>query len=280
MSLYIKKAFATTKENLIIAKPLILFLIILTFSTSALSQQADRIAYVIFLTANLLLCTAFLAGWFYMIIKAIKHQKIADFGGYANDKEKMKASSALGKEFFPGVGDYFLPITFTMLFYAAVYILLMFVSFKAGLRFLPHPQINWAEFMTAANSTPVEMHKYVLSLSFAQIKAINLWMFYLGGIAAVFTFFTMFLFPAVYDKKEYFLLAPFSSFNRNLIFIFKNFFGAVGIILFLFFLNILVSIVSIFFSINIVFSIAGLLLTLYFMIYAIVLIFLYYGEKK
>lgn len=280
MSLYIKKAFDTTKDNLIIAQPLILFLIILMFTTSALAQQTNKIAYVIFLTANLLLCTAFFAGWFYMIIKAIHHQKKADLGVYNNYKEKTEASMALGKEFFPGVGEYFLPVTFTLILYVTVYILLMFVSFETGLKLLPQPQINWTEFFMAANATPAEMHKYVSSLSFTQIKSLNLWMFYMGGIASLFTFFTMFLFPAVYDKKEHFLLAPFSSFNRNIIFIFKNFFGAVGLIIFLFFLNILISIFSIFFSINIILSVAGLLLTFYFMTYAIVLIFLYYEEKK
>lgn len=280
MSSLIKKAFDITKENLIIAQPLILFLIILMFTTSTLMQQTNKYAYVIFLIANLLLCTAFLAGWFYMIIKAIAHNKKAENGEYKNNQEKTEASMALGKEFFPGVGDYFLPMTFTMLFYIAVYLLILFVSFKAGLKFIPHPQLNWVEFMTAANSTPVEMQKYVSTLSFTQLKSLNLWMFYMGGIASIFSFLTMFLFPAVYDKKEFFFLAPFSSFNRNLIFIFKNLFGAIGIIIFLFFLNLVISLLSLFFSVNIVLSVVGLLLTFYFMTYAIVLIFLYYEDKK
>lgn len=280
MSLYIKKAFDITRDNLIIAQPLILFLIVMMFTTATLTQQPNKYAYIVFLTANLLLSTAFLAGWFYMVIKAIEHQKKADLGVYNNYKEKLQASAAIGKEFFLGVGEYFLPMTITVIFYVIVNVLILFLGFKAGLKFLPYPNINWADFMTAANSTPVEMQHYVMSLSFAQIKAINLWIFYLGGIASLFAFLTMFVFPAAYDKKDFFLFVPFSAFNRNIVFIFKNFFGSVGIIVFLFLLNLVFSALSVIFSLNIILSVVGLLLSLYFTTYVIVLIFLYYEEKK
>lgn len=280
MSLYIQKAFNITKNNIIIAQPLVIFMLIITLTTAALTQQTNKIAYIIFAAANVLLCTAFFAGWFYMIKKAVEHNKKVENNEYKDDKEAADASFALGKEFFPGVGEYFLPMTFTIIAYVVVYALILFFSYKSGLRFLPHPHINWSEFMTAANSTPMEMQKYVMTLSFDQLKAINLWMLFLGGAASVFAFLTMYLFPAVYDKKEFFVLTPFSAFNRNLIFVFKNFLGSFAIIVFLFFLNMFLSILSIFFSINIILSIAGLIISFYFMTYAVVLIFLYYEEKK
>lgn len=280
MSLYIQKAFNITKNNIIIAQPLVIFMLIITLTTAALTQQTNKIAYIIFAAANVLLCTAFFAGWFYMIKKAVEHNKKVENNEYKDDKEAAEASFALGKEFFPGVGEYFLPMTFTIIAYVVVYALLLFFSYKSGLRFLPHPHINWTEFMTAANSTPMEMQKYVMTLSFDQLKAINLWMLFLGGAASVFAFLTMYLFPAVYDKKEFFILTPFSAFNRNLIFVFKNFFGSFAIIVFLFFLNMFLSVLSIFFSINIILAIAGLIISFYFMTYAVVLIFLYYEEKK
>lgn len=280
MSLYIQKAFNITKNNIIIAQPLVIFMLIITLTTAALTQQTNKIAYIIFAAANVLLCTAFFAGWFYMIKKAVEHNKKVENNEYKDDKEAAEASFALGKEFFPGVGEYFLPMTFTIIAYVVVYALLLFFSYKSGLRFLPHPHINWTDFMTAANSTPMEMQKYVMTLSFDQLKAINLWMLFLGGAASVFAFLTMYLFPAVYDKKEFFILTPFSAFNRNLIFVFKNFFGSFAIIVFLFFLNMFLSVLSIFFSINIILAIAGLIISFYFMTYAVVLIFLYYEEKK
>lgn len=283
MSSYIQKAFNITKENIIIAQPLIIFLLIISFTLGALTQQTNKIYYLVFSTANLLLCTAFFAGWFYMIKKAIFHNKRAENNEYRNNEDKIAASNALGKEFFPGVGEHFLSITYTTIVYIIVYGLLMFVSYKAGLELLPNPHVNMQDFMAAANSTPAEMHKYVYSLSFEQLKAMNMWMLFIGGILSAFTFLTMFLFPAVYDKKETgfkMLLTPFIAFNRNLVFIFKHFIGSLGILIFLFFLNIVFSVLSLLFSINIILSIIGLIISFYFMTYAVVLIFLYYEENK
>ena len=280
MSSYIKKAFDITRKNLIIIQPLILFLIVLTFTTSALFQLVHKITYIVFLTTNILLCTAFLSGWLYMIKKTIEHSQKAENGEYKNDKEEAEASIALGKEFFPGVGDYFPAVTFTVLCYVAVYILIMFVCFKSGTYFLPRTNINWVDFMTAANSTPVEMQKYVAALSYEQIKAINIWTFYMGGIGSILMFLTMYLFPAVFDKKEQYFFVPFSAFNRNLVFICKHFFSSLGLIVFLFFLQLIFSILSVFFGMNIILSIIGLIIAFYFWTYAVVLIFLYYETKK
>lgn len=276
MNLYIKKAFDITKNNLIITQPLVLFLIIASFASAALFQQANKIAYIVFFITNFLLTTAFLAGWFYMIKKAIEHSK----KNYPSIKEKNEASIALGKEFFPGVGDYFLPITTTTLFYVLTCFLITFISIKLGTKILPNPNINWTDFFAVANSTPVEMQKYVYSLSINQIKALNLWVFFVGGITCAYTFLTMFLFPAVFTKKENIFLAPFNAFNRDVVFVFKNFIGSLGLAFFLFFAHILLSILSLLLSINIIFSILSLIISFYFMTYAIVLIFLYYEEKK
>ena len=280
MSSYIKKALDITRKNVIIIQPLVLFLIVLTFTTSALFQLVHKITYIVFLTTNILLCTAFLAGWLYMIKKAIEHYQKSENGEYKNDKEEAEASLALGKEFFPGVGDFFPAVTFTVVCYVAVYMLIMFVCFRSGTYFLPFTDVNWADFVTAANSTPAEMQKYVASLSYEQLKAINLWMFYMGGVATIFTFLTMYLFPAVFDKKEQYFYVPFSAFNRNLVFLCKNFLGSLGLLIFLFFLQIIFSILCVFFSMNIIMSIIGLIITFYFATYMVVLIFLYYETRK
>ena len=283
MSLYIKKAFDITKDNIILAQPLIIFLIVISFSFAGLAQQTNKILHLIFLTCNVFLCTAFLAGWYYMIKKGIEHNKKVQMDVFKNEQEKASASLALGKEFFPGVGEYFLSITYTTIVYLIVYALLLFACYKIGMYYLPKPNIDMQQFMAAANSTPAEMQKYVYSLNFEQLKAINIWMMFIGGAAFIFTFLTMFLYPAVLDKKEkgfHVFLIPFIAFNRNLVFIFKHFFGSLGIIIYLFFLNMFLSILSLVFNINIILAVVGLIISFYFMTYALVLIFLYYEENK
>ena len=280
---YIKKAFDITKDNIILAQPLIIFLIVISFSFAGLAQQTNKILHLIFLTGNVLLCTAFFAGWFYMIKKGIEHNKKVQLDVFKNEQEKNSASLALGKEFFPGVGEYFLSITYTTIVYLIVYALLIFACYKIGMYYLPKPNIDMQQFMAAANSTPAEMQKYVYSLNFEQLKAINIWMMFVGGSAFIFTFLTMFLYPAVFDKKENgfnLFLTPFSAFNRNIVFVFKHFFGSLGIMVYLFFLNMVISVLSLVFNINIILAVVGLIISFYFMTYAIVLIFLYYEERK
>jgi hypothetical protein len=160
----------------------------------------------------------------------------------------------------------------------------MFLFFKLGIKILPHIDLDWVKFYQATNSSPMEMQKFVYSLSFEQLKAINIWMFYLGSVVSALTFATMYLYPAIFDtktnKKEFFLVTPFLAFGRNIMFLFKNFWGSLGIIVFLFVLNTLFSILSIIFNMNIILSIIGLILSFYFMTYAVVLVFLYYEDKK
>ena len=128
------------------------------------------------------------------------------------------------------------------------------------------------------------MKNFVLSLSFEQIKALNLWIYYIGLSFFIFSFLTLFWFPAVFDinseKKEFFLFTPFLAFKRNIVFIFKNFLGSFGIMLFLLFLNTILSLFSVIFNLNIILAIIGLLVSFYFMTYVVVLIFLYYETRK
>jgi len=283
MSLYIKKSFEIIKENIILAQPPIFFLIIFSITFAALAQQTIKIFYIIFSATNIMLCTAFFAGWFYMKKKGIAHYKKSTQGDFKDDKEKANASLGLGKEFFPGVGIYFPQVTYTAVIYTIVSALLAYLSIKLGMQYLPKPDVNWTEFMAVANSTPAEMQKYVYGLSFEQLKALNIWMLYLGGIFSIFSFLTMFLFPAVMDFTEKGfkgLLIPFKAFNQNVLFVFKNFFGVLGIIVFLFFLNIIMSILSAIFNLNFVLAIIGLILSFYVMTYAVILIFLFYEERK
>ena len=280
MSSYIKKAFDIIRKNVIIIQPLILFFIVFIFTTAALFQLIHKITYIVFLITNILLCTAFISGWFYMIKKTIEHNSKVENKEYKSDKEEIEASLALGREFFTGVGDFFTPVTFTVVCYVAVYILIIFLSYKSGTYFLPYADVNWVEFMAKANSTPAEMHNYVASLSYNQLLSMNLWILYMSAIVTVFTFLTMFLFPAVFDKKEEYFYVPFSAFNRNLVFLCRNFWGSLGIIMYLFFLQIVFSMLSLLFSVNIIMFIIGVILFSYFVTYTIVLIFLYYETRK
>lgn len=280
---FIEKAFDITKENMILAQPLVIYMIVLSFTLAGLASQTDKILKFVFLGANILLATAFLAGWFFMVKQGILLNKRIENGEYENPEERLKASWDLGKTFFPGVGDYFLSVTTTTVLYFVVFIATMFLFYKVGMHVLPNPNIDLNKLYTLANSTPAELQKYIFSLNMEQIKAINLWGLYISSVSSAFTFITMFLYPALFkakDKKEFFLFSPFVAFWKNIVFILKNFIGCLGIFIFIMFLNTVFSILSIIFNLNIILSIIGLILSFYVATYVIILIFLYYEERN
>ncbi len=266
----IKQAFKVTKDNIILAQPLVLYLVVVSLTSAGLSRVPASPVFWVFFGANILLSTAFFAGWFYMCAKTVEHEKTE----YKSPEEKSIASVKLIKNFFPGVGEYFLSVTSAILLYTGIFAIILFLAFKAGTHFIPNPYINFAKIMAA--QTPAQMQDYIMTLTPVQIKLLNLWFMYMGGVSFVYTFLTMFWFPAlIFDTKN-----PFSAFWKNLKFIFKNFFGALGIVAYLYFMNFIVSAINAVSGVNIVLSIISLVVTFYFMTYCIVLIFLYYGEKR
>ena len=270
MSNYIKQAFNITKENIILAQPLVIYLVIISITMASAATQSNQTAFYIFFGANILLSTAFFAGWMFMTRKTVEHSKKE----FKNQEEKNLASIKLINEFFPGVGEYFLSITASILLYVGAYMIILYLGYKLGLHFFDKPTIDWAKMLAA--QTPEQMQKFVNTLTLSQIKLLNIWFLYIGGISILYTYLTMFLFPAViYDSKN-----PFVAFWINLKFLFKNFTGTLGILIFLAALNMFISILSAILSINVILSIIGLVITFYFMTYCLVLIFLYYDEKR
>ena len=268
--MYIKRAFGITKDNIILAQPLVLYLVVISLTMAGLAQQGNKTAFMVFALANILLTTAFCAGWFYMVKKTIEHSKKE----FEKSEEQSMASFALVKDFFPGVGEFFLPVTFLIIIYTTLFFAVMYLGYKFGLHALPHPHINWPEMMAA--QTPEQMQKFVHSLSFTQIKILNLWMFYMGAVFFLFSFLTLFLYPAmIYDSKN-----PFIAFWINIKFVFKNFFGSLGLLIFLLALHMFLSALSLLFSLNVFLSIIFLVISFYFATYCLVLIFLYYDEKR
>lgn len=280
----IQKAFDITKENIILAQPLVLYLLAASFTLAGLAMQSNKLAYIVFFTTNLLLFTAFLAGWFSMIKQGILLNRRIENGEFQKAEDRAAASWDLGKAFFPGVGDNFLKVTLTTLAYTLIFALLAYAFYKLGQNYLPNQVLNLQKINTLANSSPAEIQKFVYGLSYEQLKAINIWMLYLGSVSFGYTFITLFWFPAIFDaqdnQKESFWLTPIKSFYRNIVFLFKNFLGSLGIILFLLILNTFISVLSVIFNLNIILSIVGLIISFYFATYAVVLIFLYYDERK
>lgn len=92
----IKQAFKVTKDNIILAQPLVLYLVVVSLTSAGLSRVPASPVFWVFFGANILLSTAFFAGWFYMCAKTVEHEKTE----YKSPEEKSIASVKLIKNFF------------------------------------------------------------------------------------------------------------------------------------------------------------------------------------
>lgn len=277
MASVIKKAFDITRDNIVTAQPLIVFLLIISLTTVGLAQQSNKIAFIIFFISNFLLTTAFLAGWFYMVKKTVLLSKVE----YEKPEERTAASFDLLKDFFPGVSAYFVPVTVVFLIYVLLSAgIIYLVGVEWGFRYLTSHNVHLTKIYQAALQSQQALEKYLYSMTFGQIQAINIWMMAVTFAAAVYSFLTLFWFPALFYMEKINFLSPFTSFWKNIKFLFKNFLGALGIMCFLSILNFAVFMVNAVFSINIILSVIAFFIMFYFATYYIILIFLYYDTKQ
>ena len=277
MASVIKKAFDITRDNIVTAQPLIVFLLIISLTTVGLAQQSNKIAFIIFFISNFLLTTAFLAGWFYMAKKTVLLSKVE----YEKQEERTAASFDLLKDFFPGVSAYFVPVTVVFLIYVLLSAgIIYLVGVEWGFGYLTSHNVHLTKIYQAALQSQQALEKYLYSMTFGQIQAINIWMMAVTFAAAVYSFLTLFWFPALFYMEKINFLSPFTSFWKNIKFLFKNFLGALGIMCFLSILNFAVFMVNAVFSINIILSVIAFFIMFYFATYYIILIFLYYDTKQ
>ena len=275
ISIY-KKAFTLTKENIMIAQPLIIYLLVISITSGALYLQTNKTAFVIFLISNFFLSTAFFAGWFKVVKKTVEVSRV----NYEKEEDKNAASMDTIKEFFPGVSEYFISVSAAFIIYFAIGVFIVFLGYKLGTAYLPSPDLNFNKLMAVSAQSPAEMQKFVMSLSMTQLKAINIWVMYIAGLSLLFNFITLFIFPALYNIEKKTFFTPFIALWKNITFIFRNFFGAAAVLICLACLNILVSMVNAVFSINIILTIIAYIIAFYYLTYCVVLVFLYYEEKK
>ena len=267
----IKKSFVITYKNLILAQPFVLFLLVFSILSGGLySVQKNAIAFLVFGLSLIFLFVAFLAGWFYMAKKTIAFELYENL----DDEEKSLKSFGLIKQFFPGVGEYFLPMVGIFILFMLLSAITAFLVYKTGLKFIGAPNFD-AEAFKAASVSAVKMQEYLASVPIEKVKNFIYWICLVSFSGMIFQFLTMWFVPAMfYNAKN-----PFKALFLGLKFLFKNFFASIGIALFLLIFNIFVSMVNSLLAFNVILSLIGFLLFFYYGTYFIVLIFLYYGQN-
>ena len=191
----IKDAFYITKGRIILLQPLIIFLLVTTFATLPLKSLSNSpIAFYAVLLNLLLLSVAFCCGWFGMVKKAI----------LTFDKNELNNRSSaddikLFKEFFPSVGEYFLPACGAFLILGIISTLFSILIFKVGTHFFANTDLLAQMF----NQTMMPIDKqreFLTSLSDTELLTLNKYIFYFAFFYFLFNIMFLF-FPAILFLK-------------------------------------------------------------------------------
>lgn len=267
-----KKAFVILKENPMIIQPFVLYMLVMSFTNRSLFAPVENPwVHAISILSSFLLTAAFLAGWFHVIKKGVEQSKKV----YSNDEEKVKDNLNIVKHFFPGVGEYFLSITFSIVIYLTIFFLVTLLAIKAGAHLIPRPDVTMVQ-MKALLLASKSSEEIVKSLSNETLIRLGLWSMYLMMISTALNFIMMYFFAAIfYESKN-----PFVAMFRSIKFLIRNFLGSMVIFLFLISLNFLISAISLIGGANIIVGIIGLLLMFYYAGYYFLVLFLYYEEKN
>lgn len=269
-----KKAFTLLKNNTVVIQPLILFMLVAGYLSApvTLSNFYTQPSLLAIVTLSLL-SSAFLAGWFY-VIKLTVSTKDKTF----ETPESIAVESFANlKQFFTGVGDYFLSILGGIIVYILTLFVFSLLAFKLGVHLIGDISISNELKKALTSSTPQEMQQALNAINYAAPEQIKLayWGGYISILSLIFSFFTTFYGATIlYETKN-----PLTAILLTLRFIFKNFAGSIGIFLLLLFLQFGVYILNAISFVNVFVSILTLILIFFYLSYQVILVFLYYEEK-
>lgn len=255
-----QKVFNLTNKFIILATPLMLFSLI-SGIYMAISATGKFINIMFALFLLILMTSAFVAGWFSMIKKAISDSK-------------MKDPTSLIKDFPAGVGEYFLSSL------GAVFIVLLFsflmalVSYYIGMKYIGDTGITASVLSKALESTEA-LKLFVSNLTSEQLLKLNQWNMLIMGSTALTAFLLIFYMPVLFFINKNPLVA-FAVALKDLFS--RKFFKTLGIYFLIFVINFVISILSALFVSNVFIHFFVTLLNFYFITAVGVGLFYYYNK--
>lgn len=267
-----KKSAKLLKDNIMLIQPLFIWMLVIMLMLIPLAgKNSFDIGFVFTLILILLCTTAFLAGWYNctVFVVSLKNKK------YESLEEHNKNQIEILKKFFPGVGEYILPVTVISIIYCGLgYGLMELYRLLAKKIFITYNFPN--DFFTVLNSgSQTDITNYLQnSLSHSQLT-ILLWA--IAGsfvLYLIFNLIVLWFMPAIfYTSKN-----PFKAIWKSIIFMFKNIRISLAIVAVMFILNMAITFVRAFTG-NGILAFVPFLLTFVYLVYYVLTVFLYYEEK-
>lgn len=254
----IKESFNLTNRYIILATPLILFSLLSSLYV-LFSIGGNVISLIFAIVLFILMLSAFISGWGYMIKSGIQ------------EPERDDVNSLL-KEFPSGVGEYFLSALGAVLNVLLFSGLILLVFYFAGMKFIGSIGITPAA-MSAALESAAALKSFIISLPEEQLFRLNAWNLTLLAAIGTDYFLLLFYIPAMMYKSKNPYIALFTSLKDLFC---RKFLTNICLYMIIFLSYFVLSILTTIFGIN---SIAHFVLTLvnfYYLVFIAVLIFNYY----
>lgn len=266
-----KNAFKLTNEGILLAIPLIIFILIITLYLSFAQSVVDTMPEAACALVTLLCMTAaFLAGWFYMVKKSIELSQTQ----FVMDEDKAKALIEVTKTIPTGIGKYFLSFLGMSVISLFLFALFGGLFYKLGMHFIGSIDFTPAQLKSAIAS-PQDMKAFLDSMTDTQLYKLANWNLLLMLGTSVLSFLLMLWVPEIVYSTTNPVFALFKSLKK----LFIKFHKSVGLFVYLTFLNIVISFVNTFAILNALLYMILMIVYFYFLVYVVVLIFSYYDKE-
>lgn len=257
-----KKVFELTNRYIIIATPLLLFLLLLCIYFLAVVRNGASVKVFLGLILIFFMASAFCAGWGNMIKSAVE-EKCHD------------APYDIIKDFIPGVGEYFYTISGAFFIHIIINFSALILAYYAGMHFIGDLGVNSAA-LSKAMASQEALKTFLLSLSVDQLARLKMWNILLLSVMTGMNFLFMFYYPALYFESKNPFKALWCSLKRTFS---RKFPANAGIYVIIFSVNFLISILSAIFAANPVLNFLTSLLNFYFICCVVIGIFRYYNSS-
>ncbi len=266
----LKDSWGLTKNNLVLAYPLIFFFWIISMLIPSIGGAEVRSLKFGIIFANIIgLVVVFWSGWFEMFAKIAVSYKQDN-----KTAEKKEYSFALMKEFLPGVGKNFLPYLGGLFLYFLLFCLIFLCAGLIGVKLFGIPQVP--ENLTAVFSDKQALYKFLSSLSETDKLIYLKWNMLTVSAGAFFSLITMLWAPMIALCS----LNPLKAFFLNLKLMFKK--PLPVILLYLIYLgaNMILSIISSIAGNNLLLQLIAITVMFLFILYYLMLLFLFVEENN
>lgn len=263
----IKNAFYIAANNLMLATPLLISLLIVSFCLGGVNAAPASILMIIIIAV--LLIGIVIAGSFHVLKKIFdKRREIL-----SNPDKSFEPVNFI-KEFLNGVGEYFLPSIVFMMSYVVLIMLFTQLSAISGKYFLGDVFNNMMKLAESGNFAS-NANAFFSGLSSTDFKKVLLWNLLYLVFSSVFSLLTFLWLPSLFYYSKNVFAALFKSIKC----LFAKPWEIILLFLFLTLFNFLSSVLLLVKMPHYILSFIGMLIYFYYLIYYFVLIFNYYDER-